>query len=606
MNTNKTGCITSIIEKRRPLAAKIAVVEADLKSLDLALRHLEEHRNRLLVRVDDPNVSARLREIDLAPLRLSINTELKTLFKLKERFYRKRLNIGVVGRARQGKSRLLQSLTGLTAAEIPDDDRQDDTSVYSKIYPNDGQIAFVDMPGLGDTDVGDEQRLIKTLGQDVDAMLFVRMPKSSGDYWENVDMRLYDMVRAAQVDLPIDLWSFMIINRTESNSPFGDNLKNCQDIAADIASKNINVVECITANCANIQEANKVLDRVLNYLAAKITDLDYKYAFRCQQGLIILQNRINVELEKVSKALDQATHDAHGLTLFEIKFQNLWRDLTNGFDSLLYELRKKREKVDIDFKKQVEVALQACRSNTGIPSIEEIEQRNYIEKGYGIVYEKYLNEIRVHLSQHLLSLNYGLKRSLDKVKSQVAAVLIEKGLLGRLTEARSTEFIKAMTVQIPDELMPGIPSKLKYGFQILAEFELSYRGLIQHRIRQHLDELTPNESAMLKLSTSPSAQQVLINLKIAHAETVCKCENALKKLLCEPSQAAFAIVEEFIDCILRAKDVENEWRIFLQEVRSQVWQEFPLGDYTEVQRQWLNSVKQATAANQSELMQFLH
>lgn len=592
MNTNKIGCITSIIEKRRPESAKIAVVEADLKSLDSALRHLEEHRNQLLVRVHDPNVSARLREIDLAPLRLSINIELKTLFKLKERFSRKTLNIGVVGRARQGKSRLLQSLTGLSVDKFP--------------HPDVEQIAFVDMPGLGDTGFDDEQRLIKTLGQDVDAMLFVRMPKSSGDYWENVDVRLYDMVRAAQVDLPLKLWSFMILNHTESNSPFGDNLKSCQDLAADIASKNINFVECITANCASTQEANKVLDRVIDYLAAKITDLDYKYAFKCQERLIILQNQVSGELKKVSKTLDQATHDVHGLTLFELKFKDLWRDLTNDFESLLYELRKKREKVDIDFKKQVEVALQACRSNTGIPSIEEIEQRNYIEKGYGIVYEKYLNEIRAHLSQHLLSLNYGLKRSLDKVKSQVAAVLIEKGLLVRLTEARSSEFIKAIAVQIPDELIPGIPSKLKYGFQILAEFELSYRGLVQHRIRQHLDELTPNEPAMLKLSTSPSAQQVLINLKIAHVETVCKCENALKDLLCEPSQAAFAIVEEFIDCIIRAKDVESEWRIFLQQVRSQVWQEFPLNDHTELQREWLNSVNLATAANQSDLMQFLH
>lgn len=589
MNTNKIGCITTIIEKRRPLAAKIAVVEADLKSLDSALRHLEEHRNQLLVRVDDPNVSARLREIDLAPLQLSINTELEALFKLKERFYRQTLNIGVVGRARQGKSRLLQSLTGLTVCKFPN--------------PDIAQIAFVDMSGLGDTGFGDEQHLIKTL--DVDAMLFVRMPKSSGDYWEDVDVRLYDMVRAAQVNLPINLLSFMILNRTESNSRFGDNLKNCQDLAADIGSKNINVVECITANCASTQEASKVLDRVIDYLAAKITDLDYKYAFLCKERLIILQNQVNAKLEKVSKALDQVTHDTHGLTLFEIKFKDFWRDLTNGLEKLLCELRKKREKVDIDFKKQVEAVLQACRSNTGIPSIEEIEQRNYIEKGYGIVYEKYLNEIRAHLSQHLLSLNYGLKRSLDRVKSLVAAVLIEKGLLGRLTEASSTEFIKALAVQIPDELMPGIPSKLKYGFQILASFELSYRGLVQHRIRQQLDELTPNEPAMLKLSTSPSAQQVLINLKIAHAETVCKCENALKDFLCEPSQAAFAIVEEFLDCILRTADVESEWRIFLQSVRSQVWQEFP-GDYTELQREWLNSVKQATAANQSELMQFLH
>ena len=280
--------------------------------------------------------------------------------------------------------------------------------------------------------------------------------------------------------------------------------------------------------------------------------------------------------------------------------------MTNGLEKLLKELRNKREKVDAEFKKQVEVALQMCRSETGIPSIEEIEQRNDLEKGYGIVYEKYLIEIRAQISQHFLSLDYGLKRSLDKVKSQVAQVLIEQGHLGGLTEAREVEFMKAIALQMPDQLIPEKSSQLKLAFQILAEFELSYRGLVQHRIRQHLDGLTPNEPKTQKLSVS-SAQQVLLNLKIAHAEALYKCETALKDLLCEPSQAAFAIVEEFMDRIIRTEVAENEWRIFLQKVRSQIWHEFQqLGEPAQIQREWINSVEQATTANQLELIQLLN
>lgn len=792
MNTNKTGSIASIIEKRLPLAKKIAGVEAELKSLDSAIRHLQKHRNQLLKQVDDPNVAGLLEEINFATLLLNINTEEQALVKLKERFSRKILNIGVVGRANQGKSRLLQSLTGLTGAEIPDGDRHRCTSVRSIIYnneneqtyaevwfhseqsfldevigpyyeklplgekpktieefaakplavlPNDHleyaeqgamyeqlaqyhihwdkyrhllqqpsprrisqdeipeyvqenpygqgiffnpsgsqspggsgnpnaapqflspnqdalafgkvtllrsavaplsreaathlrgardcssqylavrqvkivckfpntdirQIAFVDMPGLGDTGICNEQRLIKILGQQVDAILFVRMPKSTSDYWTDVDIRVYDTVRTAQVDVPINLWSFMILNRTEVHSRFGDNSKSCQDLAQDLINNNINVVECVTANCADTQEANKVLEKVLDYLEAKMTDLDYKYAFRCQERLILLQKQVKAELEKVSKALDLATHDdIHGFALFEIKFQELWWVLTNSLEKLLLELRKKREAVDIDFKKQVEAALQTCRSHTGIPSIQEIEQRFCIEKSYAIVYEKYLNQIRAHLSKHLLLLDIGLQRSLDKVKSQIAQVLMEKGRLARLTQAKGTEFIEAIAAQIPDELISGIPSQLKYGLQTLAEFKLSYRGLVQYRIRKHLDGLTPNEPATLKLSASPSAEQVLLNLKIAYAETIGKCEKALKELLSEPSQAIYAIVEEFIDCILRAQDVESEWRIFLQDVQGQIWEEFQqLGESTQLQREVLNTVEQATAANQSDLMHFL-
>ena len=76
MNTNKTGKITSIIEKRLPLAEKIAGIEAELKSLDSAIRHLQKYRYQLLRQVDDPNVAGLLGEINLATLQFSINTEL--------------------------------------------------------------------------------------------------------------------------------------------------------------------------------------------------------------------------------------------------------------------------------------------------------------------------------------------------------------------------------------------------------------------------------------------------------------------------------------------------------------------------------------------------
>lgn len=734
MNTNRTARIASIIEKRRPLAQKIEGVEANLKSLASALRNLEDNRNQLLARVDDANVKGQLKEIDFSTIQLSIATELEALGKLRVRFSRDTLNIGVVGRARQGKSRLLQSLTGLTAAEIPDGDRQHCTGVRSTIHhnpsvethgevwfysersfldevlspyyeklrlgakpmtiqdfasqplpllPNDlrgfaeygamyehlsgyhanlekyrhllrepsprridrdeirkyvaqdnlageriyfnylavrevkivcnfpnaevGQIALVDMPGLGDTGIGDAERLVKTLGQDVDAVLFVRMPKSSGDYWADVDVRLYDAASTALVDLPLNQWSFMILNQTGADSKNGDNSKNCQDLAGDIAKKHINVSEWAIANCANSEEANKVLDRVLEYLAANITALDQQYASSCQERLSQLQSAVKAELDKARNALGQAKQPAE-TAQFEVLFDQLWNNLTSGLEKLLRNLGTQVGEQDLDFKAEVEAAIETCRNDTGIPSsIEEIEVSRDREKSYEIAYNKYLNEIRAHLSQQFLSLDNGLKRSLNRVKSQVVEVLIEQGRLGGLTEAIGGEFLGEIAEQLPEQLIPGQPSRLKFGFQILSEFMLSYRGMIQHRIRTCLNGLTPDKTT-LKLSRSPNAQQVMVSLKTLHDEAVYECEKALGKLLCEPSQAAFAIVEEFLDRVLRAEGVKIEWRIFLNEERSTVWPcEFEqLGESTRLRREWLDAVECAAATNQSESMQFLN
>jgi hypothetical protein len=725
----RTEKIKHIIEQRRPLAQKIEAVEQNLRSLSRSLENLEQHRQRLISKVEDLKIKGCLQEIDCLTLQRDIETEIAALSKLKVRFYRDTINIGVIGRARQGKSRLLQSLTGLTTAEIPTGDRQHCTGVRSTIhhnpnvdtygevwfhsersfleevlapyyeklhlgakpinlaefaqnplpalpktiannavagamyehlsryhtnlekyrhllqepsprriskeeireyvaqdtvdgqriyfnylavkeakivctFPNSdaGQIALIDMPGLGDTGLGDEARLLKILGQDVDIVLFIRLPKPPGDFWADVDVQLYDTASAALTDIPIKLWSFLILNHTNANSPIGDNFVYCQDLADSREDKHLYVVDCITANCAVPEEANRqILDPVLDYLISNITSLDRQYTSSCQDRLLRLQSEVAAQIDKARQALYQGTEKDNWFPLFIQLFDQLWDDLTSGLEELLQELKEQRDLQDFDFKQQIEAALQACREDTGIPSEEEIGQKRNSVGGYPNAYYEYLNEVRAHLSQHFLLLDEGLKRPIERVKARVAEVLVKRGRLGELTEVRGAQFLTQITELIPEQL-----SQLKLGFQILANFSLSYRGLIQHRIRQHLDDLTPDTTS-LQLSPSPSASEVLSCLESLHAEALYQCETALDDLLAEPNQAAFAIVEEFLDRILRAKEVKNQWLIFLEELRSEIWStEFEqLGERTRMRREWLDSVEQVTTANQLSAFQFL-
>lgn len=727
---SKTAKITNIIENRQPLANKIEEVKENLNNLSSTLSYLENYRQQLIGRVDEPSITGRLKEIDLSKIQHDILFELQALGKLKIRFSRGTLNIGVIGRARQGKSRLLQSLTGLTKAEIPDGSGQHCTGVRSTIhhnpnvetygevnfytersfldeviapyyeqlklgtkpitienfasqsltplpsdlkgaevnakyehllkyhdnidkyrqflqtdsprriqkeeireyvaqdnlegeriyfkylavrevkivcnFPKDdiGKIALVDLPGLGDTGIGDEKRMIQTIGEDIDAVLFVRMPKNTGDFWGDVDVQLYDTAHGALIDLPLPLWSFMVLNKLGD----GSNLTNCQQLKNDITNKHINVADCVVANCAEPQEANNlVLDPILNYLADKINSLDRQYASACQERLTQLQTAVTSELDKAQKALGSAKQSAE-MGNFLILFNQLWKDLTSGLEKLLKKLSQQIDEHDKDFKKSVEKAIQACNDDTGIPSsLEEINNRRDGEGSYGIAYDKYLNEIRAHLSQHFLSLDDGLKTSLDKVKSQVTSVLIERGCLGGITQARGFDFLEAIAQLLDEEIMERQPSRLKFGFKILSEFQLSYRGTIQHRIRKCLNGLTPDKTT-LKLSNSPNAQQIKKNLEALHGEAVYQCETALEELLCEPSQAAFAIVEEFLDRVLRAQEVKDEWQTFLYQERFSIWpSEFELlGERSRLRQEWLEAVEQSSKVNQQDSIQFLN
>jgi hypothetical protein len=133
-----------------------------------------------------------------------------------------------------------------------------------------GKIALIDLPGLGDTGIGDEARLVKTVGEDVDVIIFIKKPQK-GDYWADVDVKLYDIAKSSLIELPVSLWSYMILNYTPA---IVDNYLNCQDLQKSIKQQHIDVIQSPIVDCADKDQVGGFLDTVLNYLAHSINDLD--------------------------------------------------------------------------------------------------------------------------------------------------------------------------------------------------------------------------------------------------------------------------------------------------------------------------------------------
>lgn len=728
--SSRENQITEIIDKRIPLSKNIDRVKNNLNLLSDSIEKIALKRNHLLDNVEDSSLVAKLGAIELSTVLNKIKIELNSLEKLQSRFTRKTLNIGVVGRARQGKSRLLQSLTGLSKAEIPDGDDQHCTGVRSNIYhrpgietyaevyfhteksflnevivpyyqelnlspvpisiedfsnsllpdlssnttinkakyehlckyrlyidkyreflleasprsikkseireyvaqdtlegnrvyyaylavkkvdifcsfPNQdiGKISLVDMPGLGDTGIGDEERVIKTLGADIDIVLFVRMPKGMGDFWSKEDVELYDIAKNSLIDLPIEEWSFMVLNHVHNV-----NLKQCNSLKGDIKNKHILVQDAIIANCTDAEQAQEmILDRVLNHLTQRIDVLDNKYASTCQTRLLEIQKSITTELEKTQNIFGKNNSNDDWFPYFIRLFGKLWRDLTGELEALTKEMINQRDMEDSGLKSAVEVAIQKCRTNTNIPSVKEIIKKRNLHGSFETAYSECLHEVRTHLSKSFLDLDLALKKSLEKAKEQVVKVLITSGKLRSVATGDGREFLTNLGVKIPEKLVG-----LRLGFEILATFELQYRGLIQHRIRKHLDVLTPDKTHYKfnnlfsnifgqPTSDDDKAKKIYDNLRKAQQEAVNNCEKELKMLLTEPSQAGFAIVEEFVDRVLRAEGIREEWQIFLQEFATDVWvEEFGTAQAnSELKREWLYAVDKVKQANKLELL----
>jgi ribosomal 50S subunit-associated protein YjgA (DUF615 family) len=733
---SRSDRIAKIIEKRKPLADTITKLEANFSSLDSTLQELETLRNSLLSRSDDANIKIKLQELNFYTLMPKINNELTKLRKLKSRFTRNALNIAVVGRAGQGKSLLLQTLTGLSNKVIPAGSINNCTGVRSvihhqpgvttyaevefhsersfldeMIYPyydrlklgikpitveqflneslpeigtevktneqgnenqaiyerlkqfknnlpsyrsllgkspltiqedeirkyvsqtdedgkavyfqylavrqvkincsfpqsDIGQIALIDLPGLGDTVLGDKELLKKTIGEDVDFVLFVYMPLPQGKRnWQGEDVNLYDIVRSALIELPLEKWSFMLLNQ---NSGIENTLAACQEAERTMGEKKIFVKEAIIANCAVQEETDKVLDRIISFLENEITSLDKEYLSATNSGRNDVQNLVNSELSKAKTALEKAASGGQGFPLFVKLYNEFLSNFKMGMYNLLAELDQNRDAEDTQFNEKIVEVIKNCNANPPLP-LDLDEAIAYIKKimiergGFPQAFFYVMEKLRTDISEQFLNLDNSLMVAVEQAKSNVTNVLVEQCKLGGLSSARDTEFLKVMLEKISQD---SNLTQLKKGFQFIVDFEISYRGLVAHRIRKYLDYLTPNKKPQLPFDQTLSQNEIIENihhqLHLYYRATLADCKKALEGFNTEPNQAAYGMVEAFYDQVLRYEGIEDEWIIFLEQMRAEVWpEEFDVsGEKTQNHVNWSNLIEKAFNYNQLNL-----
>lgn len=135
--------IAAILEARRPMAEKAAAADTALYQIEGEIRKFRGFIPQFAANLD-ADASAKLRELDPAidHLLARLSDEKGKIALLAQRFSRSTLNIGVAGRAGQGKSTLLQSLTGLTTHEIPTGDKGHCTGAPSIIRNHESGETF--------------------------------------------------------------------------------------------------------------------------------------------------------------------------------------------------------------------------------------------------------------------------------------------------------------------------------------------------------------------------------------------------------------------------------------------------------------------------------
>lgn len=620
--------------------------------------------------------------------------------KMKKRFSRKRINIAVIGQARQGKSRLLQSISGLSGVEIPSGDSQHCTGVKSVIENSDnktsqatvsfyekdvffqdiilpyykaleldepysledfgtenlepnrddfnatkkelyrhlknyhkkyndykdllsskditidrkeirkyvaqdnnkgqriysnylvvksleiyakfpqshlGKISLIDLPGMGDTKLGDDSRILNEVKDNIDLVFFVKKPSSRGDSISEADVRLYDIVRDGLDNIPIGLSSYMILNNDKKD----DNKKNCVEIQNELKEHySYKVSKALVVDSTNKNEVNSMLLDALEDLSRNIEKIDNNIVLNLEKQIELLKPQYS---KLFSKLNSKFVSNANIMLEDHREFKKLFSEFYDGLVELLDRRKNElKESFNQDGENSKLNKIFEHAINNIFKSIEDdkesykkyihnvinttAKKKNSIEAGKA----EAMNIMRNNLAKRFFCLDDELEKMMHIMRKDIVNIFEDdKVQLSKLVKKDET-ILDGLIRLMDDEKHKGLKESIKN----FTYFKLSYRGIMHNKIRKILNKLDPMLIAREDQDFGTDSNKIA-NFLIdgIYDEVAYESHQSLKQFITQPHLSMFTVTEELVDGVLYSYNSYNEWEDLMKENQEVMWKE---------------------------------
>lgn len=444
--------------------------------------------------------------------------------------------------------------------------------------PEVGKVVLVDTIGLGDTSLGIREKMIKTLREDSDAAILVRLPGAQGDGIREDDDSLYDLIREAMDERYLSQWLFLALNVCNSLG----------NINAGTAMKN--AFEKRALSFAFIQEVNcndkedvyaKLLIPLLNYLVKNIGNIDTALI---ENANVLLEQLYNSFFTLCSRVGSVMKGGLKGALQSGGLFDELFEDKLNLSIGLnrLNQLYSDSDAESSEIRMEVQNVLKSISRE--FPSLQEIKNRltsggpdAYIEN----VYNFYADNVRANIRDHLDALNNRvIKNMQDAVKQQIVEVMKndEFGRLGRIPlQSKDTDEPIQWLKAIIDEKLTDY-AIIASAFHDIYDFRLNIEGLLEYKANIALscyDQESPQFTRLpetvfnadIDTKVEIIRQTLIANIPIV-ANTLM---DGIKELLKIPTNSFNARIRKLRERIIFKQEGRRELKNFYRENATVIW-----------------------------------
>ena len=469
-----------------------------------------------------------------------------------------------------------------------------------------GAIAVGDTPGLGDFLSGAEERLISTIGRNLDAVVLLRKVKVPRPVIFPEDAALYDLVKRSIPELPVKDWSYFLANDDTNKSPKTDQEKNAETEVIDffrreLQGSTIKTRESYFVDCRDKNEVSVCLDAMLDNISKNLGALDEKLFVRHLDSMRSLSANIRAFAGMASHALPATSAVAPDQHRFVKLFNSLWVNLSSQLEEIVQEYKSIRNDRDIQFLETLNQVFATLRDGPNLPSEDEI-RRESAQMGLAAWHAEQIHKLRVEIASSFEAVDRCLDASFDELRNRLLEPM--KSNSGGKLEVplsafggESWEGIKDLWKGHADETL------IVHAIDLLLSSGLSFRGFIQPRVRTALDVLDSGSEEAQDFAHVPgdSIKIVVEKLQLAWTKALSDCKHTMSEIAVEPSMARFAAAEDFVDTIIRADGphaAKERWNLFYRELRSEIWRnEFAILEAeTKLRKDWEAQVATLTTA----------
>lgn len=456
-----------------------------------------------------------------------------------------------------------------------------------------GKIVLVDTIGIGATSLGTEDKMLKTVENDSDAIVFMFRPDAFRPRLSKDEIDIIDEVSKRISPEYAKEMFFWVLNRVTFGK--GENAKYMPDLKAQIANRKFPVAMVLEVDCMSPETVkSELLMPILKQLSQRIGNVDE-----------LLINRLNELGEKLYKEY-RAIADALDKISVEVANEDIRRKLSKEIEDTyrtkvlnalrdLKGLDNPQQKWENSCKPSLRYIREAIPTKATICSL----LNDGTIKPFNVL-DFCTESMRVRIISRFLKLDTELKDLINQTKMEIIHILADndKGLLGK---------IYPIDDQTPEEWIDGFMGKIQCNekYPLLADalislknFTINVQGFLIYKIYRSLDNINISSNSEMpkifaglnkkdetdeKTSTDTNKKDELaeeiLNLLKDYANQI---HNKINKIMSEsysvPNETIFAAIKTFYDQATYAGrdetlSVTTQWRYLYEDWISVIWSE---------------------------------